>query len=144
MNVEFKRRIRIGAGNFQAFFRLLDFLNPGRGWPFFCYVSHKVTRWFSPIFILLSAACCTVLSCISGAPFYRVLFVLGAVFVAVGLLHKIIPFKTGGPPLLFHGHEPCPDGRFFSFSSRNPLGDLVANRTTGQLNRIPAVGHRAP
>ena len=94
MSVEFKRRVRIGAGNFQAFFRLADFLNPARGWPFFCYVSHKVTRWFSPIFILLSAACCAVLSYISTGLFYRGLLVLGIISVAGGLLHKIIPFRT--------------------------------------------------
>jgi cellulose synthase/poly-beta-1,6-N-acetylglucosamine synthase-like glycosyltransferase len=94
MSVEFKRRIRIGAGNFQAFFRLLDFLNPLRGWPFFCYVSHKVTRWFSPMFILLAAACCGTLSWISTMRLYQTLFVLGIIFVAGGLLHKIIPLKT--------------------------------------------------
>ena len=46
---EFARRIRIGAGNFQAFFWLIDFLRTragaGRGFAIF---SHKVTRWFSP------------------------------------------------------------------------------------------------
>jgi cellulose synthase/poly-beta-1,6-N-acetylglucosamine synthase-like glycosyltransferase len=50
---EFRRRVRIGAGNFQAFFLLLRFLKPLRGWPFLFYVSHKVLRWFSPFLLLL-------------------------------------------------------------------------------------------
>ncbi|MBN1984092.1 MAG: glycosyltransferase family 2 protein [Chitinivibrionales bacterium] len=50
---EFKRRVRIGAGNFQAFFLLLSLLNPFRGVVCWMYLSHKVLRWFSP-FLLLS------------------------------------------------------------------------------------------
>jgi cellulose synthase/poly-beta-1,6-N-acetylglucosamine synthase-like glycosyltransferase len=45
---EFTRRIRIGMGNYQAFFRLLEFMNPLVGIRVFTYVSHKVLRWFVP------------------------------------------------------------------------------------------------
>jgi cellulose synthase/poly-beta-1,6-N-acetylglucosamine synthase-like glycosyltransferase len=91
MKIEFGRRIRIGAGNFQAFFWLLDFLNPVRGWPSFCYVSHKVSRWFSPMFMCLAAVCCGTLS-INGGPFiYTLFFVSGLLFVSAGLLHILIP-----------------------------------------------------
>ena len=91
VRTEFKRRIRIGAGNFQAFFWLLDFLNPACGWPWFCYVSHKVSRWFSPMFMCLAAVCCGTLS-INGGPFiYTLFFVSGLLFVSAGLLHKLIP-----------------------------------------------------
>ena len=54
---ETKRRVRIGTGNYQAFFNLLWALNPMIGWRFFSYVSHKVLRWFTPhcmVLILLS------------------------------------------------------------------------------------------
>jgi cellulose synthase/poly-beta-1,6-N-acetylglucosamine synthase-like glycosyltransferase len=89
---EFKRRVRIGAGNFQAFFWLLDFLNPARGWPWFCYVSHKVTRWFSPMFIALAAVCCGILSfSCNGPTIYSLLFIAGLISVMAGLLHAIIP-----------------------------------------------------
>ncbi len=50
---EFRRRIRIGAGNFQSFFFLPGLLNPFRVKTFILYTSHKVLRWFSP-FILLA------------------------------------------------------------------------------------------
>ncbi|MFH1005794.1 MAG: glycosyltransferase [Bacteroidota bacterium] len=49
--VEFKRKIRINVGSFQNlvyFFHLL--------WKFnmlsFCFISHKVIRWFGPIFMI--------------------------------------------------------------------------------------------
>ena len=91
LKTEFRRRVRIGAGNFQAFFWLLDFLNPARGWPWFCYVSHKVTRWFSPLFIGLAAACCGILSFTGNGTVYQLLFISGLLSVIAGLFHAVIP-----------------------------------------------------
>jgi cellulose synthase/poly-beta-1,6-N-acetylglucosamine synthase-like glycosyltransferase len=93
IGAEFKRRVRIGAGNFQSFSWLLDFLNPFRGWPCFCYVSHKVTRWFSPFFFLLSAAACTGLFLSGGAVLYSMIFMAGVVMTVAGLLYKCIPLR---------------------------------------------------
>jgi cellulose synthase/poly-beta-1,6-N-acetylglucosamine synthase-like glycosyltransferase len=95
MKDEFRRRIRIGAGNFQAFFWLLDFLNPGYGWPWFCYVSHKVSRWFSPMFMIIAAATCGLLAAGAGAGvlLYKILFIGGTLFITSGLLYKIIPMN---------------------------------------------------
>jgi cellulose synthase/poly-beta-1,6-N-acetylglucosamine synthase-like glycosyltransferase len=45
---EFTRRIRIGMGNYQAFFRLIWIMNPPDGIHIFTYISHKVLRWFVP------------------------------------------------------------------------------------------------
>jgi cellulose synthase/poly-beta-1,6-N-acetylglucosamine synthase-like glycosyltransferase len=89
--VEFKRRVRICAGNFQAFFWLLDFLNPMRGWPFFCYVSHKVSRWFSPVVLALGIMCCGILAFATTLVLYKILFSLGVIALIAGLLNKIIP-----------------------------------------------------
>jgi cellulose synthase/poly-beta-1,6-N-acetylglucosamine synthase-like glycosyltransferase len=91
MKTEFQRRIRIGAGNFQAFFWLLDFLNPARGWPWFCYVSHKVSRWFSPLFLGLAAVSCGVLALSGGPLLYHLLFASGVLVGAAAILHKVIP-----------------------------------------------------
>jgi len=99
--VEFKRRIRICAGNFQAFFWLLDFLNPARGWPWFCYVSHKVTRWFSPLFLLLGALCCAVLAFVDPALVYKVFLLFGIIGVAASLFHKIVPLPLGRQAFYF-------------------------------------------
>jgi cellulose synthase/poly-beta-1,6-N-acetylglucosamine synthase-like glycosyltransferase len=58
---EFTRRVRIGAGDFQAFFFLPQMLNPLRPIPCFIYVSHKVLRWFSPVLLLAVLACTALL-----------------------------------------------------------------------------------
>ncbi|NOT83482.1 MAG: glycosyltransferase family 2 protein [Methylococcaceae bacterium] len=50
---EYRRRVRIGAGNYQAFFRLLSLYHPKQKWRILTYSSHKVIRWFTPHFMLL-------------------------------------------------------------------------------------------
>lgn len=51
---EYKRRVRIGAGNFQAFRRFLKVLSPSFGSLWFTYISHKVLRWHGPHLLLLA------------------------------------------------------------------------------------------
>jgi hypothetical protein len=97
---EFKRRIRIGAGNFQAFFWLLDFLNPAYGWPWFCFVSHKVSRWFSPFFMAGAALACGLLALSTASVLYKTLFIAGALFIGSGLLYKAVPL--GFPRKVFY------------------------------------------
>ncbi len=53
MSGEYGRRVRIGAGNYQAFFRLKSALHAKQGIRVFTYLSHKVLRWFTPHFLLL-------------------------------------------------------------------------------------------
>ncbi|MDR3013315.1 MAG: glycosyltransferase family 2 protein [Chitinispirillales bacterium] len=90
---EFQRRVRIGAGNFQSFFWLLDFFNPARGWPWFCYISHKVTRWFSPLFIVLCFVSCLMMAVFSDLSMYKFIFSCGMIFSISGLLYHQIPLK---------------------------------------------------
>jgi cellulose synthase/poly-beta-1,6-N-acetylglucosamine synthase-like glycosyltransferase len=90
---EYSRRIRIGAGNFQAFFWLLGFLNPFKGWPWFCYISHKVTRWFSPIALTLGYLACGVLAFTADFTVYKMLFATGTIFIITGLGFKVIPIR---------------------------------------------------
>ena len=51
---EKQRRIRIGAGDFQALFMLKSMLNPAKGFPAFAFWSHKVIRWLVP-FLMITA-----------------------------------------------------------------------------------------
>jgi len=98
---EFSRRIRIGAGNFQAFFWLLDFLNPLRGWPSYCYISHKVTRWFSPFlfgYMLISGL---VLWLYAGSQLFGILTLCGIFLILIGLSDLIVPAKSTRPILYF-------------------------------------------
>lgn len=52
--IEFKRKVRIGTGNFQnlrKFWRLIFTARYG-----FAFLSHKVIRWFGPFFMLIALA----------------------------------------------------------------------------------------
>jgi len=90
---EFERRVRIGAGNFQSFFWLLDFFNPKLGWPWFCYISHKVTRWFSPFFILFCLISCITIVALGGGQIYKFLLSCGIIFSISGLLYHQVPLR---------------------------------------------------
>ncbi|MCL2182523.1 MAG: glycosyltransferase family 2 protein [Chitinispirillia bacterium] len=90
---EFQRRVRIGAGNFQSFFWLLDFFNPLRGWPWFCYISHKVTRWFSPFFILFCFFSCLLVAVFGGSDLYKFLLSWAIIFSLSGLTYHQVPLK---------------------------------------------------
>jgi len=71
---EFKRRVRIGTGNYQAFFRLFNIFNPLlSGVHFFTYISHKVIRWFTPHILII----CFILNLfLIKQPFYLGLLIL--------------------------------------------------------------------
>ncbi len=101
VGIEFKRRMRIGAGNFQAFFWLLDFLNPLRGWPAFCYMSHKATRWFSPLFLLVACTSCLALAVTTGAAAYKILSFAGGVFLLAGASFTLVKLKALRPFFYF-------------------------------------------
>jgi cellulose synthase/poly-beta-1,6-N-acetylglucosamine synthase-like glycosyltransferase len=49
---EFRRRIRIGAGNFQTLFRYPQVLLPRYGIAAYTFFSHKVLRWIFPFLML--------------------------------------------------------------------------------------------
>jgi len=54
LKVEFRRKVRIGTGNFQnlrKFWRLIFTLRYG-----FAFLSHKVIRWFGPFFLIIAMA----------------------------------------------------------------------------------------
>ncbi len=54
---EFRRKARISAGNFQNLSRFRHFLlNPFTA-AGFCFISHKLIRWVTPIFIFTSLVC---------------------------------------------------------------------------------------
>lgn len=45
---EFRRRVRIGMGNYQSLLRFFRLLDPRGGAVAFSWFSHKVLRWFAP------------------------------------------------------------------------------------------------
>jgi cellulose synthase/poly-beta-1,6-N-acetylglucosamine synthase-like glycosyltransferase len=54
VGADFDRRVRIGIGNYQAFFRHPQYWSGGPWVQRFTYVSHKVLRWFSPHLLLVA------------------------------------------------------------------------------------------
>ncbi|MBU0507211.1 glycosyltransferase family 2 protein [bacterium] len=80
---EFRRRIRIGAGNFQTLFRYRNVLNPRYGVVAYTYFSHKVLRWVFPFFML---AAFVVNLFLLHDPFYRVIFWAQVLFYGVAVL----------------------------------------------------------
>lgn len=63
---EFRRRVRIGIGNYQALARLASALNPRSGYRAFAFFSHKVLRWFVPHLMLVAFAANVALAALPG------------------------------------------------------------------------------
>jgi cellulose synthase/poly-beta-1,6-N-acetylglucosamine synthase-like glycosyltransferase len=101
---EYRRRVRIGIGNFQALFRHPEYLfstSPGTR---FAYLSHKVLRWIAPHLLTLSLIASALLA---GSPGWR-LFLLAqlAGYVAAAVLYLAsrrcrLPSALGIPAFLF-------------------------------------------
>jgi cellulose synthase/poly-beta-1,6-N-acetylglucosamine synthase-like glycosyltransferase len=83
---EMKRKVRISAGGYQAFFRLLHLLNPFRyGTLSFQYFSHRVLRWiFAPI-ALIPLFLSNLFLALQGIPLYQVLFAGQLLFYSLAL-----------------------------------------------------------
>jgi cellulose synthase/poly-beta-1,6-N-acetylglucosamine synthase-like glycosyltransferase len=77
--VEFARRARIGAGNWQALARLPDLLDPRAGFVAFAFVSHKLLRWATP-FLLAAALVANVAAAGSGSFAVRALLAAQVAF----------------------------------------------------------------
>jgi cellulose synthase/poly-beta-1,6-N-acetylglucosamine synthase-like glycosyltransferase len=94
LSQESGRRVRIGAGNFQAMMRLKWMLNPFIGWRFFSYVSHKILRWFVPHFMLL-ALLTNVIMATQETIYQYLLFVHVSFYVVSFIGTKWSPSKKG-------------------------------------------------
>lgn len=84
---EKERRIRIGAGDFQALFRLLPMLNPFKGFPALAFWSHKVLRWFAPFFLIMVFVANVFLI---HEPLYSFMFGLQVVFYTMAWIGQIL------------------------------------------------------
>lgn len=83
LSEESLRRVRIGAGNYQAMMRLSWLLNPLLGYRFFSYVSHKLLRWFVPHFMILALISNIVLA--TAMTQYQYLLILQILFYTIAL-----------------------------------------------------------
>lgn len=62
IQIEFRRKKRISAGNFQNLFHFPELLSPAYGGASIAYWSHKVLRWLGPFFIIGSYVLVAVLA----------------------------------------------------------------------------------
>lgn len=84
---EFRRRVRIGAGNFHALRHTWRMLNPMRGAVALAFWSHKVCRWLVPL-ALASALVSAVM--LAREPMYGMAAALGGLLVLLALLgHRL-------------------------------------------------------
>lgn len=74
---EFRRRVRIGIGNYQALRRFAPLLDPRRGMVALAFFSHKVLRWLVP-HCMVAAALANV--ALIGTPLYAGLALAQVVF----------------------------------------------------------------
>ena len=61
-SAQFARRVRIGAGNYQTLFAHPEYLDPRKGFLAFCFFSHRVLRWLTPVLLPLGFVCSVLLS----------------------------------------------------------------------------------
>lgn len=80
LSIEFKRKIRIAIGNFQNLRHFKKLLYKPLASVGFCFWSHKVLRWFGPLFLL--GALLTNILLFSNSQFYSYLLYL-QVFVTI-------------------------------------------------------------
>ncbi len=93
---EFRRRTRIGAGNFQSLIWLKRLLLPDYGRVCWAFWSHKVLRWICPVLMVLALVSSYLLAEI---PLYRGVLLSQTCFYALALLGSLakMPGKWGAP-----------------------------------------------
>ena len=84
---ELERRIRIGAGDFQALLLTWRILNPFRGFAAFAYFSHKVIRWLVP-FLLITVFLANMALC--GRGFYLSIFIMQCAFYGIAIAGRLL------------------------------------------------------
>ncbi|MEO6186580.1 MAG: glycosyltransferase family 2 protein [Steroidobacteraceae bacterium] len=101
---EFRRRIRIGTGNYQALFRHPEYWTRAGWGRRLAYFSHKILRWFTPHLLVLALVASALLA---DDPLYRGL--LGLQLAGYGLCllalvarrHFTLPGPVRLPLLIF-------------------------------------------
>jgi len=93
---EFRRRMRIGAGNWQALWHCRELLLPWKGFVSFAFWSHKVLRWFTP-FLLVAGLGANLL--LLASPVWRWALAGQAAFYAAAALGSALRRSglPGGP-----------------------------------------------
>ena len=101
ISIEFRRRRRISAGNFQNLFYFLPFFTMKQLSLWFVFFSHKVIRWFVPLCLIISFISLFYLAFYQVIVLFAILILIlfiGFVFVIDKLFENInihLPFLRG-------------------------------------------------
>ncbi len=88
---QFRRRVRIAAGSFQNLFHFGPF--PGKyARASFCFFSHKVLRWFSPLLLAIVFMTTVILS--AHSVLYFCLFSIQLIFILLPAIDMVL-YSTG-------------------------------------------------
>lgn len=102
---EFKRKIRIATGDFQNLFYFKKFTVKNLFTPIgFCFVSHKILRWFTPLIMITAFISLTFLAFIN-IPLYYYLWFAGIALILLILLERMFSLfgiNIGALRLLTH------------------------------------------
>ncbi|MGY0196275.1 glycosyltransferase family 2 protein [Leptothrix sp. BB-4] len=96
---EYRRRVRIGIGNYQAFFRHPEYLTRTNAATRLTYVSHKVLRWFTPQLLGVALLASLVLGLL-GSTFYGALALAQAALYGGVTLWQRLPSPPRLPKLV--------------------------------------------
>ena len=88
LSEEFKRKVRISAGNFQNLSRYKKLLWPPFNGVAFAFLSHKVLRWFGPFLLLLALLLNAVLA--AGNQFYMALLLLQVLLIILAVFDLML------------------------------------------------------
>lgn len=91
LGMEFKRRTRIGAGDFQSLAVVWPVLNPAQGWISFTFLSHKLLRWLCPFFLMGLALSGLMLI---DRPLYRTLLILQALLYGLAFAGQFLSHQS--------------------------------------------------
>jgi cellulose synthase/poly-beta-1,6-N-acetylglucosamine synthase-like glycosyltransferase len=97
IDAEFRRRIRIGIGNYQAFFRYPQYWRRATNVRRFTYVSHKVLRWFTPHLLIVALLANAMLL---AQPLYAALFAMQLMTYAVLAIAMLLRKHISLPRLI--------------------------------------------
>ena len=85
---EFRRKIRISAGNFQNLIKFFHLLWPPFTGLSFSFFSHKVLRWLGPFFLLLVIASNIILGL--NDPFYRAVMIIQGIIMVCPIIDYLL------------------------------------------------------
>jgi cellulose synthase/poly-beta-1,6-N-acetylglucosamine synthase-like glycosyltransferase len=131
MRAEFRRRTRIGTGDWQAIALLWRLLNPFRGWIAFTFFSHKLLRWVCPFFMIGMIVANLCLAHFS--PHFAVLLRVQLVLYTVAAAGAVVPRKIPLSRFMRLAHL------FLSMNTALFIGfyKWLAMPATGVWNRTP-------